>query len=396
MSRPAPEHTAAGGAGATGIASPRTPDRRGGADVAALAPAAIVTLESGGVTVYAVVHRADGRLLRVELLASGLPAALAAGNALTVDARVGSGAIRCRATVAAAGAFPLVELAIEDVVARAAEPPGPQIALAFPARYEVIPAQPGTIAARVRARLDGRDDAGRGAGEPAEVALLALAKMMTRLDARFDRVLGRGAAVRRREPAAATGTDEPHEVLVFSLAKMMLTRLDEKFDRLLAAMRDPAVLSRPPTEIEDGGGIGAPPHQVLVLHALTRLMESLSEKFERVVAVIDGHGEPSRLDDAWALAIGEAGVMLGMATPVTAGAVVDLELRLPFFPALPLLVFGRVDAVTDHGADLPERRYQAAVTFVALPEADRELIVQLMMRKQREQLRARHDHAGSA
>ena len=359
-----------------------------------LAPATIVTLESAGVGVPAVVHRADGNRVRLELLASGLPASLGAGGAVTVDARIESGDVRLRATITCVAAFPLLDLDLEGAVERPAEVPGPQIALAFPARFEVIPAQPATIAARVRARLDGRVDAGRTAGEPAELALLALGKMMARLDARFDRVLARGGALRRGGAAPAGGGDEPHEVLVFSLAKMMLTRLDEKFDRLLAAMRDPAVLSRPPAELDDGGPIGVAPPQLLVIHALARLMESLSEKFERVVAVIEGQGEPSRLDDAWALAIGESSVVLGLAAPVAVGALLDLELRLPLFPALPLLVFGRVDAVTDHGEELPERRYQAAVTFVALPEADRELVVQLVMRKQREQLRARHGHGG--
>lgn len=357
-------------------------------------PGTLVTLESGvGVAVPAIVHGADTERLTLELLATGLPATVAPGSIVAADARHGESTLRWRGAIASVAAFPVVEIAVHDVETRTGEPPGPQIALAFPARYEVVAGAAATIAARVRARLDCPTETGRAGVEPAEVALLALAKMMARLDARFDRVLARGAELRDGAPADAGAADDPHAVLVFSLAKMMLTRLDEKFDRLLAAMRDPAVLSRPPIEIDDaGGGLGVPSPQVLVLHALTRLMESLSEKFERVVAVVDGRGEASCFEDAWALAIGEAGVVLGLPTPVDVGALLDLELRLPLFPAVPLLVFGRVDAVSDQGDDSPERRYRTAVTFVALPEADRELIVQLVMRKQREQLRARHGH----
>jgi hypothetical protein len=50
--------------------------------------------------------------------------------------------------------------------------------------------------------------------------------------------------------------------------------------------------------------------------------------------------------------------------------------------------------VSESPDDVPERRFRARLAFVALSEADREILVQLVLRKQREQLRARHVHAG--
>ena len=362
---------------------------------AVLAPAAIVVLETaphGGIP--AVVHHRRGDDVRIELLTSAASTTLSPGTAAVIEAVSGGTQLRFPATIASLAAFPAVDLRVANPRISTEPTHAARIALAFPVRWESIAAVPGVIAARVRARADAAADGARASGDPAEVALLALARMMARLDARFDRVLASRGRHPPTAPANGAPADDPHDVLVFSLAKMMLTRLDEKFDRLLAAMRDPGVLGRPPVEGDDGAtaiGVAAP--HLVMLHALTRVMDSLSEKFERVVAAIDRPGDAVRLESAWGLAVGENGVTLGLATPVASGALLDLELRLPLFPALPLVAFARVDTVTEHPDDVPERRWRATATFVALPEADRDLLVQLVLRKQREQLRARHEHA---
>ncbi len=391
-SRAAPELPAEGAVGApapsAAFAEPRAPD------APALPHAAVVFVESdAGDAVPAVVHHLEGERLRLEILGATLAVPLHPGVAVTIDGHVDAAPLRLRAVVETAAAFPTLDLRLTGVAPAAGAPAAQQIAIAFPVRYQVLPRSAAAIAARMRACLAIVGEAVRAA-EPAEVALLALGKMMARLDARFDRVIARDLPGRRHARSGDVGADDPHEVLVFSLAKMMMTRLDEKFDRLLAAMRDPAVPGRAALDDDQShSAIGFAPHHVQALHALTRLMESLSEKFERVVTTIATPDDTLRLADAWGLAAGEAGVVLGLAVPPPAGALLDLELRLPVFPPLPICAFGRVDVVSEHPDDVPDRKVRARVTFVALPEIDRELLVQLVLRKQREQLRARHARA---
>jgi len=230
-----------------------------------------------------------------------------------------------------------------------------------------------------------------------EIAILALAKAMVRLDARFDRLQEALEKSGRRVVSAGRPEQEsssPQEVLVFSLAKMMVTILDEKFERLLAALRDPAVLARWSKKGagEAGESAQSVPHDVMVIQALSRLMDSMSEKFERIARLLSGRGIGGiALERAWAESVGGDMLTLRLARPLAVEGTLDVELKLPLFPPLPLLAFGRVLDCEETAPDEPEVRYRARVELAGLDCEDRDLLIQFVFRKQRELLRARRD-----
>jgi hypothetical protein len=278
--------------------------------------------------------------------------------------------------------MPLLAVRLTGAARALAAAAEPRIALTFPVRFELVPEDLAGRARQVRARLAAAEPpAASGDGEP-ELALLAVAKLLARVDTRCDRLLERGAP-----PAAgADAARPPADVLVFSLARMMVARLDRKFDRVLAALRDPAVLGRGGEEArEDDEAATGRSAQVATLHALTRMLERIDEKLDRALGGAAAGGA-----DAWGLAAGEEGVTLGLSRPVALDSVLELELRLPFFPPMPLVVLGRVVAAHEETADVPERRFRALAELIGVGDVDRDLLVQTLFRSQRGLLRARH------
>ncbi len=304
--------------------------------------------------------------------------------------------------------FPELRARIEGAPEAVKREPLVEVPATFPVNFqEVIPQNSEALCRHFRDRLH----AGGGWGiesklaggssamleNQSEIAILALAKAMVRLDARFDRLQEALAKSSRR--VIPTGRPEresssPQEVLVFSLAKMMVTMLDEKFERLLAALRDPTVLARWSKKGAEEAGESAQtvPHDVLVIQALSRLMDSMSEKFERIVRLLSGRGIGGiALERAWAEAVGGDMLTVRLARPLAVEGTLDLELKLPLFPPLPLLAFGRVLDCEEIAPEEPEVRYRARVELAGLDCEDREILIQFVFRKQRELLRARRE-----
>ncbi len=305
-------------------------------------------------------------------------------------------------------AFPKLRATLEGRAVAIRREPLAEVEVTFPVRFQIIGSHEATdIGRRFRERLQMQVGASSKAGREhgpagsmldnhAELAILSLAKSMVRLDSRFDRLMEK-LDKRRRKPVLK-GEDRspasPHEVLIFSLAKMMVTLLDEKFERLLAALRDPDVLARwSKKSSEEAGEEGPPaPHDVMVIQSLARFMDGMGEKFERIVRLLAGKGAvAAALEEAWAVAIGGDMVTLRLAKPLAMDSVLDLELKLPIFPPVPLIAFGRVIGCTEHADEGPEQRFEVRAELIGLDAEDRELLIQFVFRKQREILRARRE-----
>lgn len=305
-------------------------------------------------------------------------------------------------------AFPELRARIEGAPQAVKREPLVEVPAAFPVNFQEVSTQNSQALCRhFRDRLHAGGGWGieskLGGGSAAmlesqsEIAILALAKAMVRLDARFDRLQEALAKSSRRVIPAGRADREsssPQEVLVFSLAKMMVNLLDEKFERLLAALRDPAVLARWSKKgaEEAGERAQAVGHDIMAIQSLSRLMDSMSEKFERIVRLLSGRGiEGIALERAWAEAVGGDMLTIRLARPLALEGTLDIELKLPLFPPLPLLAFGRVLDCEEIAPAEPEVRYRARVELAGLDCEDREILIQFVFRKQRELLRARRE-----